>query len=80
MIISLQIPDEDSDLMIALKDVLPFVARCIRAEALLSQMTRSEMLRLTSSQASLQGVQELQRAVGELLNPKREIRIDPDVL
>jgi hypothetical protein len=75
MKVTLDIPDYEleQEVTIAFRDVLPFVATVVRAEALISSMPRDQMIRFTSSQASLQGVILLQKAIEGLMHPMREI-------
>jgi hypothetical protein len=79
MQLAINIPDEQPDkvVMLALPDILPFVARIIRANDLLKSLSARDMIALTDSRAAMLGIAELQGAVEELTHPRRYGRPEP---
>lgn len=77
MQLAIDVPDEQPDkvVMLALPDILPFVARVIRADALLRSLSARDMIALTDSRAAMNGIAELQGAVEELTHPRRYVTL-----
>lgn len=77
MKVVLDIPDYEleQEVTVAFRDVLPFVAKVVRADALLKSLSKDEMIRLTSSRKALDGVSLLQEAVDEIMHPIRPYEV-----